>query len=228
MQPLLIVRSCPSAGRSGWTEGQERDARELLDAVELAHADALMPGPRAAFLSGRLAQRRFAAGLLDEPAAALTVDYSCPRCGQGAGIPHGRPGYTLGGAAVPLSLSLSRTPGWILLAAVIDPAPGLRIGADVEDPARIDFAGFDAVALTPAERSSLGGLAGPALPAGRARLWTRKEAWLKMTGQGLRTPPDTLDVLDRAGIRDLTAAESGLPGDLAAAVAVSAWARTDP
>ncbi|MET4095669.1 4'-phosphopantetheinyl transferase superfamily protein [Arthrobacter sp. UYCu712] len=221
MQPLTVLRSCPSVHRSGWTEGQERDARELLDAVERERADAMLPGPRAVFLSGRLAQRRFAAELSDEPAAALTVDYACPRCGQGAGVSHGRPGYTLRGSALPLSLSLARAPGWILLAAVIDPAPGLRIGVDVEDPARMDFAGFDSVALTPAEHQGLGGLPGPELLRGRARFWARKEAWLKMTGEGLRTPPDTLDVLHRAGIRDLTPAETGLPGNLAAAVAVS-------
>jgi 4'-phosphopantetheinyl transferase len=221
MQPLPVLRSCPSVHCSGWTEGQERDARELLDAVERERADAMMPGPRAEFLAGRLAQRRFAAALVDEPAAALTVDYACPRCGQGAGVSHGRPGYSLRGTALPLVLSLARAPGWILLAAVPDPAPGLRIGVDVEDPDRMGFAGFDAVALTPAEHEALGGMSGPALLRARARFWARKEAWLKMTGEGLRTAPDTLDVRHRAGIRDLTPAETGLPANLAAAVAVT-------
>lgn len=221
MQPQLVLRSCSSVHPSAWTEEQERDARELLDTVERRRADAMMPGPRAVFLSGRLAQRRFAAELLDEPAAALTVDYACPRCGQGAGVTHGRPGYTLRGTALPLTLSLARTSGWILLAAVRDPAPGLRIGVDVEDPARMDFKGFDSVALTQAEHEALGGLAVPALLRRRAELWARKEAWLKMTGEGLRTAPDTVDVLQRAGIRDLTPDETGLPGNLAAALALS-------
>ena len=221
MQPQLVLRSCPFVQRSGWTEGQEREARELLDTVERDRADAMMPGPRAVFLSGRLAQRRFAAELLDEPAAALTVDYACPRCGHGADVSHGRPGYSVRGTALPLALSLARTPGWILLAAVVVPAPGLEIGVDAADPARMDFHGFDSVALTRAERGALGGLAGTALLRRRAQLWARKEAWLKMTGEGLRTSPDTVEVLDRAEIRDLTPDETGLPGDLAAALALS-------
>ena len=236
MQPLLIVRSCPPIRPSEWPGGQERDALALLDAVELERADAMRPGPRAAFLSGRLAQRRFAAELLGVPASELTVNYHCPRCGAGPGVSHGRPGYavtdsaapgsalpdsTLPGPTGPLLLSLSRSSGWTLLAAVIDPAPGLRLGIDVEDPARMDFDGFDDVALAPAERQELLGLAGPALQRGRARLWTRKEAWLKMTGEGLRTAPETLDVLNRAGLRDLPAAPTGLPADLVAAVALS-------
>jgi 4'-phosphopantetheinyl transferase len=212
----------------------EREALALLDAVELERADAMMPGPRAVFLSGRLAQRRFAAELLGMPASGLTVDYRCPRCGAGPGVSHGRPGYavtrsaapgpTVSRSAAPVLLSLSRSSGWILLAAVIDPEPGLRVGIDVEDPARMDFDGFDDVALAPAERQELLGLAGPALLRARARLWTRKEAWLKMSGEGLRTAPETLDVLNLAGLRDLPAARTGLPAELAAAVALS----TDP
>lgn len=235
MPPLLVLRSCPPGCPPGHSEGQpggqERDALELLDAAELDRAAAMMPGPRAVFLSGRLAQRRFAAELLDVPPSELRASYDCRRCGTGSGVSHGRPGYSLAGsagtdptgasAAVPLLLSLSRASGWTLLAAVIDPEPGLRLGIDVEDPARMDFDGFDAVALVPAERQGLRGLSGPALLRERARLWTRKEAWLKMTGEGLRTAPETLDVLHRSGLRELAPAETGLPADLAAAVAVS-------
>ncbi|MCU1532463.1 MAG: 4-phosphopantetheinyl transferase family protein [Arthrobacter sp.] len=222
MQPLLVLRSCPP----GWPGGQEHYAQALLDAAELQRADAMRPGPRAVFLAGRLAQRRFAAELLDVPASELTACYACPRCGTGPGVTHGRPGYSWGNAAgagttVPLLLSLSRASGWTLLAAVTDPEPGLRLGVDVEDPGRLDFDGFDEVALTPAERPHLRGLSGQVLQRERARLWTRKEAWLKMTGEGLRTAPETLDVLHRSGIRDLAPAETGLPADLAAAVALS-------
>jgi len=104
---------------------------------------------------------------------------------------------------------------------VPDPAPGLRLGVDVQDPAGTAFAGFDELVLSPAERGSLRGLAGAGLLNGRARLWARKEAWLKLCGTGLRTAPDTVEVLDRPGIRDLPPAESGLPAHLAAAVALS-------
>ena len=127
---------------------------------------------------------------------------------------------------VPLLLSLSRAAGWTLLAGVVEPDRGEQLGIDVEDPARADFDGFDDVVLTPAEQRHLAGLAGIALLQGRARLWARKEAWLKMLGTGLQTAPDTLDVLapavnGRAGLRDLPPAETGLPADLVAAVALA-------
>lgn len=208
----------------------ERDARSLLDGAELERARAMTPRTRADFLAGRLAQRRFAAELLGVPAPDLTAWYSCPRCGTGANISHGRPGYRLRGQSVPLLLSLSRAAGWTLLAGVVDPDPGLCLGIDAEDPARADFDGFDDVVLTPAEQRHLAGLDGIRLLRGRARLWARKEAWLKMLGTGLQTAPDTLDVLDdlphagvhgRPGLRDLPAPETGLPADLVAAVALA-------
>jgi 4'-phosphopantetheinyl transferase len=197
----------------------ERGARRLLERTELERARAMVPGAREDFLAGRLAQRLFAAELLGVRAHDLAASYSCPQCGTGPGVPHGRPGYTLDGVPVPLLLSLSRAGGWTLLAAVTSPVPGQRLGVDAEDPQRMEFEGFDAVALTPAERQAAAPLRGTALLRERARLWARKEAFLKMTGEGLRRPPETLDVLDRAGIRDLASAESGLPDHLAAAVA---------
>lgn len=194
---------------------------ELLGSAERERAAALAPGVRATFVAGRLALRAFAAELLDVPASDLTTCFSCPRCGSGPGLSHGRPGYTLRGTPVPLALSLARSSGWILLGAVVKPCPGLTIGVDLEDPARLGFAGFDGVALTSAERASLAGLAGRPLLQERARLWARKEAWLKMTGAGLNTAPGSVDVLHRPGIHDLPAGEAGLPREFRAAVALS-------
>ena len=231
MASQLLVRACPPFRVSGsWVAGPdsaaavaelERKALRFLDPPELERARAINPGPRQDFLAGRIAQRAFAAELLDVRPQDLTASYSCPRCGTGPGITHGRPGYTLAaGAPVPLLLSLSRAAGWTLLAAVTAPGPGQRLGADVEDPERLDFPGFDAVALTPAEGQAVASLRGDALLRGRARLWARKEAYLKMTGEGLNRSPETLDVRERPGVRDLAPAVSGLPGNLVAAVAV--------
>ena len=228
-----VLRSCPpgdpggqfglSPEHEGLGQGPTADGwLPLLGPAELARAAALAPGARAIFVAGRMALRTFAAELLDVPASDLTTNFSCPRCGSGPGLSHGRPGYTLGGKPVPLALSLSRSSGWILLGAVVEPPAGVTIGVDLEDPARLDFDGFDAVALTPAERAEIAGLSGPALLCERARLWARKEAWLKMTGRGLTTAPDTLDVLHRTELRDLAPGEAGLPRDLRAAIALSA------
>lgn len=192
----------------------------LLDEVELERAAAMVPEARLRFVSGRVAQRRFAAELLGVPTSALATHYSCHRCGSGPRISHGRPGYSRNGVPVPLLLSLSRAAGWMLLAGVLLPDAGLRLGVDVEDPAQLDFSGFDDVALTDAERQDISSLTGPQLAQTRTRLWTRKEAWLKMTGEGLHVSPASLDVRNRAQLTDLDSAVSGLPEDLVAAVAL--------
>lgn len=217
--PVPVLRSCPPGASA--EQGPTAGGPVLLDPVERERAAALAPGPGAAFAAGRRALRQFAADLLGIPAPDLRTHFSCPRCGTGPGLAHGRPGYTLGGKPVPLALSLSRSSGWILLGAVLDPPPGMKIGVDLEDPSRVGFDGFNAVALTPAEQASVAGLAGPSLLEERARLWARKEAWLKMAGDGLATAPDTLDVLSRPEIRDLACGEAGLPPGLRAAVALS-------
>ena len=190
----------------------------LLEPAELERADAMLPAVRTSFVSGRAAQRQFAAELLGLPAGELRCDYSCPRCGTG--LSHGRPGYERAGIRLPLLLSLSRAAGWTLVAAVVSPPPGLRLGVDIEDPSRTDFPGYGDVALTESERRALAGLRAAELPRERARLWARKEAWLKMTGEGLLVPPGTVDVLVRPGISDAGAASTGLPPRLAAAVAL--------
>ncbi|UUL75853.1 4'-phosphopantetheinyl transferase superfamily protein [Pseudarthrobacter sp. Fe7] len=215
------VRAIPPFSLSGEAGTVQRDAERFLDGVELARARAMAPAAGARFLAGRVAQRVFAAELMSVPVTDLCTAYSCPRCGAGPELGHGRPGYTYRGVRLPLALSLSKAAGWTLLAAVVDASPETRLGADVEDPSGTRFDGFDALALTPAESIELR-LAGPdQLPAARARLWARKEAWLKMTSDGLRTAPSTLDVRERDGLRDLGPAETGLPAFLAAAVALS-------
>jgi 4'-phosphopantetheinyl transferase len=215
------VRAVPPFLLPGEAAALHSDAQRLLDGIELARAHAMAPAAGRTFLAGRVAQRLFAAELMSVSAADLATAYTCPRCGAGPELSHGRPGYTYRGAPLPLALSLSRAGGWTLLVAVVDAAPETRLGADIEDPSRTGFDGFDGFALAPAERPALRDVKTELLPAARARLWARKEAWLKMTGEGLRTAPSSLDVRERAGLRDLGPAETGLPAHLAAAVALS-------
>jgi 4'-phosphopantetheinyl transferase len=188
--------------------------------AELLRAAAMEPGPAARFLAGRAALRRFVGSIVDVPAEQLQAAYSCPDCGSGPGIAHGRPGFTHQGRPLPLLLSMARIGDWVLLAGLPSPVAGEQLGVDVEDPGRLGFDGFDDVALTDAEKHAVAGLEGPALLRERARLWTRKEAWLKMTGDGLRTDPREVAVLDKPELTDLPPAAAGLPASLVAAIAL--------
>ncbi|MDQ0028915.1 4'-phosphopantetheinyl transferase family protein [Arthrobacter bambusae] len=200
-------------------------AAELLSPAESLRADAMAPVLRRDFLASRLAQQYFAASLLGVPAAKLRASYACPECGAGPDIAHGRPGYVLDGGPAPLMLSASRSSGWVLFAAVVHPEPGLQVGVDLENAAGTEFAGFDDVALTERERRHLNTVDAGSRAHERARLWARKEAWLKMTGEGLRVAPDSLDVLERPGLWDLELPDSAdgrdLPAGLLAALAVT-------
>ncbi|MDR6637852.1 4'-phosphopantetheinyl transferase superfamily protein [Paenarthrobacter nitroguajacolicus] len=174
---------------------------------------------RDAFVAGRLALQQFAAALLDVKPHQLLPDYRCPLCGPGQD--HGRPGFTLDGGPAPIALSASRASGWVLLAGVVHPQGGLRLGVDLEATDRAAFAGFDDVVLTRNEKRYLASTPETLRDEQRTRLWARKEAWLKMTGEGLRRDPSDLDVLGRHGVQDLdTVGGRALPEGLVAALAV--------
>ncbi|WP_091466536.1 4'-phosphopantetheinyl transferase family protein [Paenarthrobacter nitroguajacolicus] len=174
------------------------------------------PADRDEFIAGRLAVLRFAASLLEVDSARLVPDYHCPQCGPGQD--HGRPGFMLDGVPAPLALSASRASGWVLLAGVVHPTDGLRLGVDLESVDGVGFGGFDDVALTSNEQRFLASVPESEQTRQRARLWARKEAWLKMTGEGLRNNPAELEVLDLPGLRDVTDAK--LPDRLVAALAL--------
>ncbi|VXB70135.1 Phosphopantetheinyl transferase [Arthrobacter sp. 9V] len=174
------------------------------------------PADREEFVAGRLAAMHFAATLLGVESRRLMPDYHCPQCGPRQD--HGRPGFMLDGGPAPLVLSASRASGWVLLAAVVNPAEGLRLGVDLEVISGVVFEGFDDVALTTNEKNYLASVPAQDQASQRARLWARKEAWLKMTGEGLRRNPAELDVLELPGLRDVT--ERELPEGLVAALAL--------
>ncbi|MFJ5955827.1 4'-phosphopantetheinyl transferase family protein [Paenarthrobacter sp. NPDC092416] len=172
------------------------------------------------FVAGRVALQRFAASLLKVEPHELVPDYRCPQCGPRQD--HGRPGFMLDGGPAPLVLSASRASGWVLLAGVVHPTDGLRLGVDLEATNQAAFEGFDDVALAAGEKHFLETVPEAQRTVQRARLWARKEAWLKMTGEGLRRNPTELDVLNLPGLCDITGIhESGnVPDGLVAALAL--------
>ena len=177
----------------------------------------------------------------------LETAYSCPDCGTGPELDHGRPGYRLHQvpAGLRLGLSLSRSHGWALLAAgpvrpagaaasvrpagaagSVRPAgaAGVTIGVDLEHSSGVLFPGFDDVALTPAERQLLAALSPEQATLWRTAAWARKEAVLKARGTGLRIEPSSVEAygepVDGTILVDLDTVALGLPPGFAGALAV--------
>jgi 4'-phosphopantetheinyl transferase len=167
--------------------------------------------------SSRTLQYEVGARLLGHP---VVIDRTCIRCGE----PHGRPGWVGAGE---LDYSVSHS-GNVLVMIV---ANGGRVGIDIEQ-ARSQggvSSGWRDVSrdvLTPAEAAEL---AAPELAPSNAereflRLWCRKEAVVKATGEGLLADLTAIDVrggrarTSDAGT-DLWLQDLPLPPDVVGAVA---------
>ena len=110
----------------------------------------------------------------------VLITARCPDCGSA----HGRPTVD---SAPHLGLSLARTDGRVL--AAVGPCP---VGVDVEAVKPAAFDGVERVALTSAEQQLLARTPAAEQSTLLARMWVRKEALLKLRGDGLRRDPATV------------------------------------
>jgi 4'-phosphopantetheinyl transferase len=153
----------------------------LLDMHESARlARFRRPDDRARYLAAHALARLALAEIVDAPPAGLRFDRTC-RCGQQHGKPvlNGGPGFSLTHA------------GELVGVAVHEAGP---VGLDVEQERDLaDIEGMAAHACSPAESA----------PDAAAffTLWTRKEALLKATGEGLASPMSAI-TLGPSGVRE--------------------------
>lgn len=110
----------------------------------------------------------------------VAIAHLCPACGSTS---HGVPSVN-----APVFASRSRTAG-LVGGAIYRAGP---IGVDIESIARIERASIESVLLHPDEASALSGLSGERRARHLARLWTAKEAILKLAGVGLAVDPSEL------------------------------------
>nr|WP_240969078.1 4'-phosphopantetheinyl transferase superfamily protein [Streptomyces sp. HNM0575] len=145
-----------------------------LDEAERGRADAFRrAADRERYVAAHIALRRLLAaysGTAPQDIAFARAD--CPRCGA----PHGRPELASGGA----HFSLSHSRGAVLIGVARS-----QVGVDVERLPRPERVDVCAPALHPGERRELERHALADRPAAFARLWARKEAYLKGTGVGV-------------------------------------------
>ncbi|GGM15633.1 hypothetical protein GCM10010129_69820 [Streptomyces fumigatiscleroticus] len=170
--PLLWVVRTPEPGAP-----PDGSALDVLDEDERRRAAALRrPAERALYVAAHGALRRVLGTYLGLPAASVPLTrLPCPGCGG----PHGRPAVA-GPAGADLHFSLSHSGGLALLALARVP-----VGVDVERVPGPALAEDAARSLHPAERAELARVSPGSRPGAFARCWTRKEACLKATGEGL-------------------------------------------
>lgn len=156
-----------------------------LDPVERARYEAMRsPEARATFALGCALVRAVAAEHLGCAPAAVPIDRRCARCGG----PHGKPRIV---GAPWLKLSLSHDGRRAVCAVARD----LTLGVDLEGAMAGTNTERLAAKILTAEEAAIYRRTPPARrPASLRSYWTRKEAILKATGQGLRTPMRGLTV----------------------------------
>jgi 4'-phosphopantetheinyl transferase len=164
----------------------------LLDDQERARAERYrLAADRDRFRLGAVLLRAAAARHLDVLPADVAVDRTCARCGA----QHGRP--QLPGTGLNVSVSHS---GEVVAVALTRCGP---VGVDVEAVRAIDFAAIAESVCTPAERIEV------RTEADFFTIWTRKEAVLKATGEGLSRPMSDLEVTSSASAPVLLGLGSG-------------------
>ncbi|SFE51440.1 4'-phosphopantetheinyl transferase [Actinacidiphila alni] len=154
---------------------------ELDDGERDRAAGLTRTGDRVRYLSAHVALRRLLSAYTGiEPQALRLGRDRCPCCGG----PHGRPVLLGRGRETAqdwpqFSLSHSHQVAVVALA-------GATVGVDVQRVPPANAVRLCLPDLHPAEQAELAAVPGRRRPAAFARLWTRKEAYLKGLGTGLR------------------------------------------
>jgi len=166
---------------------------------------------RHSYLAAHIGLRRVLSQHLDVAPGQLAFHREpCPNCAA----PHGRP--AVAGADRPLHFSLSHGGDLVLIGIA-----GAPVGVDVEAVPAAQVAADLSTRLHPSEQREIAAAEHPGLAF--ARVWTRKEAYLKGTGVGLSRGL-TSDYLGGTGLAALPAGWSVLdvpvPPGYAGAVAV--------
>ncbi|MCL9794975.1 4'-phosphopantetheinyl transferase family protein [Frankia sp. AgKG'84/4] len=165
----------------------ERYLGLLDDAEQSRAAEFLREQELGLFVTGRVLARAALGLLAGIPASDVALHTRCPGCGGS----HGKP--TPVGAAAGWELSISHSVSLVAVAVT----HGHPLGVDVERyvaPAEPGIPVEYEMVLTPAERSAVESLASDRQAGACLTLWTRKEAVLKATGEGLNRPMDSLTV----------------------------------
>ena len=183
--PALAPGTCQVWWAAPDDVGPQHDA--LLSGADLARRDRLRLAADRQRLTAAWAVARLLLGAATGVAPdRLEIDRTCPGCGAA----HGKPWLP---AAPDLHLSVAHSGGCVAVAV----AAGSPVGVDVEAVVELAGAELDLLAggaLAAEERAELARCPAGQRAAAFTTYWTRKEAVLKATGEGLATPLETLVV----------------------------------
>ncbi|WP_314615476.1 4'-phosphopantetheinyl transferase family protein [Streptomyces stackebrandtii] len=187
----------------------EANPLALLDAKERAKATAFRsPLDRAHYTASHIALRRILGAHLGRaPQDVRLGQDDCPVCDGG----HGRPVV----ADSSLQFSLSRRAGYCLIAVA-----RTAVGVDLEVAPELEVADELATTLHPGERALLESAPPDRRAAAFARIWARKEAYLKGLGTGLAMGAAHDYVGEDADVPDWRFHDVAAPAGLAAALAI--------
>jgi 4'-phosphopantetheinyl transferase len=166
----------------------------ILSTAERARLDRfLVESARNSFIASRTMQRKVVAYYSGTDPGRVVIERTCEHCGDAA---HGRPRAT--GTTIDYSVSHSAD---MLVLAVVGSG---RVGIDVEyvQQRHADLDGLDGLdglakkIMTPQEWSRYLEVDPAARIGFFYRLWTRKEAVVKLTGHGLAQPLSGIEVTD--------------------------------
>jgi 4'-phosphopantetheinyl transferase len=156
------------------------------------------------FATARLIVRAAIARRTGQTPAAVELDATCPRCGA----QHAKP--IAGGRAAGLELSISHSGDRVVVAV----AEGAQVGIDVEGPSALgggDGRDLWEAVLRPGEQGLVARLPEELRADAFLGVWTRKEAILKATGDGLDVAMTELEVSPGTAAPRVLASAGHLP-----------------
>ncbi len=168
-------------------DATEAQLRLLSDGERARHASLPREADRARFATARLIARAALAQRTGLTAGDIELDATCPRCGA----QHAKP--VASGAAAGLELSISHAGDRVAVAV----AEGAQVGVDVEGPPALgggDGRELWEAVLRPSEQAQVARLPEEVRADVFLAVWTRKEAILKATGDGLDVAMTELEV----------------------------------
>jgi 4'-phosphopantetheinyl transferase len=163
------------------TPGSVRAVLAVLSPDERARAERFVDEThRRRFVIARARLRELIGERLGVPPAAIQFDYGV----------HGKPSLRTRTGDRDMRFNLAHADDLAVYAF----ASAVELGVDVERLRVIDDADRLADRFSPRERRDYHSLSAEQRPHGFLNCWTRKEAFIKATGQGLSLPLDSFDV----------------------------------